>query len=402
LVLVASPLTGQEPARPFEPLYPVTGKSAVNSETLDKVVVTILARHGIPGAALAIARDGKLVFARGYGWANLAANEVAQPETLFGLASLSKSITAVAILKLVDQGKLGLDDRAFEILDHIKAMPGTKADSRLAKITVRQLLNHSGGWNNQVSGDPVSWTTQMHLKRGDRTPITAEQLISFTMSVPLDFEPGTDSRYSNFGYIVLGEVVAKASGQPYEKYVRDNVLAPMGITRCSLHPLDGQYFPKESRRYLAGTENELPPWQQKYSDAAGGWIASAVDMVRFLTALDGSRGKPFLSEKTYKQMIELPPPPLRPRENGTYVGLGWDSVIQNEKGFGYFKDGSWYGMRSYMKRQQTGTSWALLFNASMQPDVLDTKMTTDAVKVIRQEVERLEQFPDIDWFAELP
>src|SRR5262249_27103487 len=185
------------------------------------------------------------------------------PDTLFGLASLSKPITAVAILKLVDQGKLGLDDHAFEVLDHIKAMPGTKVDPRLAKITVRQLLNHSGGWNHQASGDPVNWTTQMHLKRGDRAPINAAELIAFTMSVPLDFEPGTDSKYSNFGYIVLGEVVAKVSGQPYEKYVREQVLAPVGIARTSLHPLNGQYFPKESRRYLAGTENELPPWQQK-------------------------------------------------------------------------------------------------------------------------------------------
>jgi hypothetical protein len=125
-------------------------------------------------------------------------------------------------------------------------------------------------------------------------------------------------------------------------------------------------------------------------------------MVRFLTALDGSRGKPFLSEGTFKQMIDLPPAPLRPRENGTYIGLGWDSVIQNEKGYGYFKDGSWHGMRSYMKRLQTGTSWALLFNASMQPDVLDMKLTSDAVKEVRQEVERLEKFPDLDLFAEFP
>src|SRR5439155_25987862 len=131
-----------------------------------------------------------------------------------------------------------------------------------------------------------------------------------------------------------GEVVAKVSGQPYEKYVRDNVLAPMGIARISLHPLDGQYFPKESRRYLAGTENELPPWQQKYSDAAGGWVAPAVDMVRFLTALDDSRGKPLLGEKTIKQMSDLAPAPLKPRENGAYAGLGWDSVIRNEKGYG--------------------------------------------------------------------
>src|SRR4051812_34424388 len=95
LVALVAPALAQQPPRPPEPLYPVTGKAVANSEALDKVVVTIMARHGIPGAALAIARDGKLVFARGYGWANLAGNEVAQPDTLFGLASLSKPLTAV-------------------------------------------------------------------------------------------------------------------------------------------------------------------------------------------------------------------------------------------------------------------------------------------------------------------
>jgi hypothetical protein len=88
--------------------------------------------------------------------------------------------------------------------------------------------------------------------------------------------------------------------------------------------------------------------------------------------------------------------------NNTGVGLGWDSVIQNEKGYGYFKDGSWHGMRSTMKRLQNGTNWVMLFNASMQPDVLDMKLTTDAVKDIRQAVERPEHFPDIDLFAAFP
>src|SRR4051812_14361564 len=168
-------------------------------------------RHGIPGAALALAKNGKLVFARGYGWANLTTGDQVQPDTLFGVASLSKTLTAIAILKSVEQGELRLEDRPFEILKDIRPNPGATVDRRLFQITVRQLLNHSGGWDHQKSGDPVTWTTQMHLKRRDRTPVTAAQLIAYTMGVPLDFDPGTDSKYSNFGYIVLGEVIAKVS-----------------------------------------------------------------------------------------------------------------------------------------------------------------------------------------------
>jgi N-acyl-D-amino-acid deacylase len=402
LAVLVQPINGQEPFRQPATSIPATGKAAALLKPLDTAAATMAHRHGIPGAALAVAKDGKLVFARGYGWANLTTGDLVQPDTLFGLASLSKTLTAIAVLELVEQGKLSLDDRPFEILNHIRPYPGARVDRRLYRITVRQLLNHSGGWDHQKSGDPVNWTTQLHLKRHDRTPVAAAQLIAYTMGIPLDFDPGTDSKYSNFGYIVLGEVIAKVSGQSYEKYVQDNVLAPAGVRRASLHPLDGRYFVNESRRYLAGTDHELPPWQQKYSDAAGGWTISVVDMVRLLTSLDGSRGKPLLNEKTFKQMIERPPAPLRPRANGTHVGLGWDSVVLTDKGYGYFKDGSWAGMRAFMKRNPNGVNAVLLFNASMNPDTVDTRIAGDAVKEVRETLERLEKFPDIDLFKELP
>jgi N-acyl-D-amino-acid deacylase len=400
LPALVQPINAQEPSGQPAGTIPAAGKAPVLLAPLDAAVATMAHRHGIPGAALAVAKEGKLVFARGYGWSNLTTGELVQPDTLFGVASLSKTLTAIAVLKLVEQGKLGLDDRPFMILNQIRPYPGTRVDPRLFRITVRQLLNHSGGWDTQKSGDPVNWTTQMQLKRHDRVPVAAAQLVAYTMSVPLDFDPGTDCKYSNFGYIVLGEVIAKVSGQPYEKYVRDNVLAPAGVRRASLHPLDGGYFVNEARRYLAGTDQELPPWRQKYSDAAGGWAASAVDLVRVLAALDGSRGTPLLNEKTFRQMIELPPAPLGPRPNGTHVGLGWDSVILTDKGFGYYKDGSWFGMRAFMKRKPSGVNAVLLFNASMNPDTVDTQIAADAVKEVREALERQQAFPAVDLFPE--
>ncbi|HZY87180.1 MAG TPA: serine hydrolase domain-containing protein [Gemmataceae bacterium] len=129
----------------------------------------------------------------------------------------------------------------------------------------------------------------MQLKRGDRTPVSFAHLIAFTMGVPLD--PGTDSKYSNFDYMVLGEVIAKASGQRYEKYVRERVLAPMSVRNASLHPLGGRYF----------------------------------------------------------------------------------RVLSEPKRCGYYKGGSWFDMRYFMKRNPNGVNWVLLFNASMQPDALDSR-----------------------------
>ena len=316
------------------------------------------------------------------------------------MASISKTLTAAAILKLVEQGKLKLEDRPFHILSFIPPPRGVFPDPRLKQITVRQLLNHSGGWDPQKSGDPVNWVTQVQYQRGDKQPISAEHLISFTMSVRLDFDPGTDQKYSNFGYIVLGEVIRKVSGQSYERFVQTEVLKPSGITRATLHPLNGKYFPNEARRYLAGNDNELPPWKQKYSDAAGGWVISAIDLIRFMTAIDGSRGTPLLKPATFEQMIAAPQPPLKPRANGTYYGLGWDGVIQNDKGYALFKDGMWFGMRSFMKRQPNGVCWALVLNASMQPDTDDFRVAGDAIKHVREKLEAIEKHPDVDLFPD--
>jgi CubicO group peptidase (beta-lactamase class C family) len=379
-----------------EPI-PRTGKEVPELQPLDDAVVKMMWRHGIPGAALAVAKDGKLLLARGYGWSDLESNTFVKPDTVFGIASLSKPFTAAAILKLVEQGKLKLEDKPFVILA-IKPFPGVVPDPRLEEITVRQLLLHAGGWNAAASGDPINWTTQVQLLRGDRAPVSAAELISFTMGVPLDFDPGTAVRYSNFGYIVLGEVIAKVSGQSYEKYVQDNVLKPAGITHGRLHAISGKYFPNEARRYIAGSEFELPPWRQKYADAAGGWTMSAIDLVRFMTALDGSRGPRLLKEDTLKEMLAKPPPPLRPLPNGTYPGLGWDSVSHTEAGYGFYKDGSWIGMRAYMKRSPSGVCSALLFNASMNMDALDKMMVADAVKRAWDAVEKEGKLPRTDLF----
>jgi N-acyl-D-amino-acid deacylase len=402
LAIGVVPGRGQEPERPPGAEFPATGKAHPVLAPVDEAVLMLMSRHGVPGASLALAKGGKLLYARGYGWANLATREQVTPDTLFGIASLSKTITGAAVLKLVEQGKLKLDDKPFKILHHIKPLRGARPDPRLQDITVRHLLNHSGGWDAKKSGDPVNWTTEMQLRRGDRSPVPVDYLISFTMGVPLDFDPGTDSKYSNFGYIVLGAVIAQVSGKTYAQYVRDAVLAPLGLPNVRLHPAGGKYFKNEAHRYLAGAgeETELPAWQQSYSDAAGGWTASAVDMVKFLTAVDGSRGKPLFNEKTFALFLDPPPPPLKKRDNGTFVGLGWDAVIVDKKEFGLFKDGSWFGMRAFMKRLPSGASWVLLFNASLNPDPTDTRLVGDAVQQVRESLEKHEKFPDVDLFPE--
>jgi N-acyl-D-amino-acid deacylase len=401
---MAAQVPGQQPAQP-PPMQaiPIKGMAGPGLEALDTAMLEIMERHGIPGAAFAVAKDGKLLLAKGYGWSNVANGSAAQPSTLFGLASLSKPITAVATLKLVEQGKLKLDDPVRGFLKDLKPPSDvTRVDPRLADVTVRQCLNHSGGWDRVVAGDPCNWEPMICRHYNVKPPLSARQFLEFMIGQPLQFKPGTDQKYSNIGYIILGEIIARVSGQTYDRFIAENILKPMGIKRAGLHGFDGKYTPEEAVRCLAGTFIALPAMLLPMINAAGGWSASVVDMARFMCNLDGTRGEPVLGEKMRQEMLALPPDPLKPRDNGTWFGLGWDSVLVKDRTVGYFKDGSYQGMRTYMKRLPNGVNWVLLFNASMEFEQQDLRIATAAIQDVHQMVEGQTKYPDVDLFKEFP
>jgi CubicO group peptidase (beta-lactamase class C family) len=119
-----------------------------------------MAKYQIPGAAIAVAREGKLVIARAYGMADRERQTPVQPDSLFRLGSISKTFTAAAILKLAEEGRLDLDAKAFQILDRLRPPAGQSQNPRLQDITVRQLLHHTGGWDRDISGDPIGMGPQ--------------------------------------------------------------------------------------------------------------------------------------------------------------------------------------------------------------------------------------------------
>lgn len=381
-------------------VIPVTGWSGPKMDSLELLVLEIMDRHGIPGASLAIAKNGKLVFAKGFGFMNAAQNQATRPDTLFAVASISKPITALAILKLIEEGKLKLDDPVLPLLAHIRPPRGARVDPRFGQITVRQLLNHSGGWDRNKSGDPINWAPQISRKLGLTGPPSSEQFISFMLAMPLDFEPGTREVYSNVGYIMLGKIIEKVSGQGYEAYVRKSVLAPMGIKAARVHKGQKTYFENESGRFVPGTGALIPPLQLPMLEAAGGWSISTVDLVKLMTSLDATRGKPFFGEVMFKTMMAPPPPPIKPRPNGTYPGLGFYFVQSTDEGLAFAQNGSWHGARAFMKRMPTKTCMALAFNASMEPDILDMQLVKDAVHKVRETVENFRDYPDVDLFKE--
>jgi N-acyl-D-amino-acid deacylase len=130
---------------PAQQQIPITGVAVPGLEPFENSVGDMMRKYGIPGGAVAVVRDGKLMYARGFGYADVENKTPVQPDALFRIASISKPITSAAIMRLVEEGKLKLDDRVAPIIAYLTPAQGATVDPRWEQITIRQLLSHSGG-----------------------------------------------------------------------------------------------------------------------------------------------------------------------------------------------------------------------------------------------------------------
>jgi len=159
---------------------PMTGTPNPAFKSFDDAVTKFMLKYEIPGGALAVTSGGKMIYARGYGWADVEENLPATPASLFRIASISKPITAVAVMTLVQDGKLKLDDHALHVLN-LKPLTGAKEDPRLVKITVRQLLQHTGGWDRDKSGDPMFKSVEIAKVAGMQPPADQRAIIRYML-----------------------------------------------------------------------------------------------------------------------------------------------------------------------------------------------------------------------------
>ena len=228
----ATPAAG---ATPDARAIPITGLAIPDLAGFDQVMTSLMQTWSLPGGQVAVVKNGRLVFNRGFGLADVEHDVPVQPDNLFRIASATKPITAVAIMTLVDAGKLSLDDKVFPLLGFEPASHAS-VDPRLDTITVEECLVHSGGWDSTTSFDPqfLPWSRMAAATLGVNDPPEAAAIVRFMLGVPLDFDPGSKSVYSNFGFNVLGRVIEHASGQPYAEYVRDHVLTPSGISNMQI------------------------------------------------------------------------------------------------------------------------------------------------------------------------
>lgn len=178
------------------------------------LIQNYVAKNQFSGTVL-VAAKGKPVFSEGFGFANRELNVKAGPDTVYRIASITKQFTAVAILQLQEQGKLSVDDLVSKYYD--------KAPPAWSRITIKHLLTHRSGIPSYT--DQPSFLTDMRVEK------TPEQLVAVTRDMPLQFEPGAQYRYDNSGYILLGWIIEKVSGEKYADYVQKHILDPLGMKR---------------------------------------------------------------------------------------------------------------------------------------------------------------------------
>lgn len=346
-------------------------------------------KQKMPGGALAVVKDGRLVYAKGFGLADLENKVPMEASALFRIASLTKPITSTAILKLAQDGKLDLDAKAFA-LTGLKPADEASIDPRLAEITVRNLLQHTGGWNREKSGDPMFMADQISGALGVPRPPNQTSIIKYVMGKPLDFDPGTRFAYSNFGYCVLGRIIEQVSGESYENYVKKNVLAPMGITRMTLGRSLRENREKDEVTYYAqGAKPAKPVFENLKVDAVpppygafnleamdshGGWLASAVDLVRFASSLSK-----VLNEKSLETMFAKP---SNAGNAPAFYACGWMVRPVGADKMNTWHTGALAGTGALLVRRHDGLVWAALFNERLRDEKLDPALhrAADAVK----------------------
>ncbi len=359
---------------------PTTGTTFNAMSEHDVNFVKLMRKWQIPGAQLAIMKDGKLIYSKAYGWSNIAAQKPVGVNSLFRIASVSKALTAVCLLKMVDQQQLKLDTKVMDILKFPDFKRGDRNyDERLDEITVKNLLQCTGGWDRS-SGDPMF--APMVRTAADEFSKTlrpdVDSALRYALRTPTTYEPGSHYSYSNVGYGLLGLVTAKVAKAPYQSVVREQLLKPLGITNMQLGKTlkaatnEVTYYPfpgQELNRSLFPNFRGMVPLcyggdfalEAMQSDC--GWLASAQDLCTFTAAVFADGKIPPLLSPKMKALIQERPDVPEWKSKGVYFGMGWEVAPNKDPSkVIVFRHGSLPGCMAVVVRRGDGVVWSFVFN----------------------------------------
>lgn len=265
---------------------------------LDPIFARLAAEKHAPGVVYGVVADGKLAYVGAIGVQDTASNRPVTADSVFRIASMSKNFTALAVLKLRDEGRLSLDAPAESLIPELKALAYPTSDSR--RIRVRDLLNHTGGF---VTDDPWG-DRQLDMSEADFSKL-------LTGGLPFSRSPGMAMEYSNTGYALLGRIVTNVSGKSYDAYIQDSILRPLGMTASAY---DARAIPAEHRAlgysHIGEAWVEAPALGPGVFGAMGGLAVSANDYAKYVAWVldawpprDGADG-PILKRSTRREIVE--------------------------------------------------------------------------------------------------
>ena len=297
---------------------PVNGTEDADFAGVDAAALSYLGKYGQPGVSVVVAHGDRILYAKGYGWADRERRIPTSPWLEYRLASVSKTFTATAVMRLVEQGRVQLDGPAWNIISAF--MAGEPADARLKQVTVRQLITHSWGLDRSVSSDPMgSW----YVENG-RTLTTCKDVLRYRLlRMTLDFAPGARYAYNNTGYCWLDLIAETVDGRPLDAQLTA-MMGPEALSTGRVRigsTLPSAYTPLEPRHYdrvgaplgapvpglyPAPAPSQVPRPDGVYTLAgyggSGGLMASPLTLARFVQRLQGIRQPALLQPDTWRQM----------------------------------------------------------------------------------------------------
>lgn len=283
--------------------------SAANESAIDQAVTKILSKSGIASASIAVVENGRLAYAQAYGFSNLESRQRATTAMRYKIGSNSKQITATAILLLVDDGKISLDDPVARFFPDL---------TRANEITIRELLSHTSGYEDYYALDYVApYMAQ---------PTTPEKIMNIWGKKPLNFDPGTQWQYSNTNYTIAGAIVEKITGKPLIEFLRERIFDPLKME--SPIDVDNQPWSKDDAvgytRFALGPSRVAQPEGAQWIFAAGELAMTPSDMARWdISLMDGLILKPELLKQLTTE-VNL--------KNGAITGYALGLGIDSSKG----------------------------------------------------------------------
>lgn len=296
--------------------------AARTADKIDDYVQSEMLKQHIPGVALAVIKDGKVIKLRGYGLANVETGLPVTSETVFKIGSISKPIIAMGIMLLVETGEISLEDKVSKFLH--------QTPDSWREITVRHLLSHTSGIVREAPGyDPAKIQPDADV-------------IKSAYALPLDFRPGARYAYSNVGYFALAEIIRKVSGKPWGEFLMERIFKPLEMTSTRTTTLE-EIIPHRADAYSFSTNKLTNAETYLAVRPSGAFLSTVSDLIKLEAALSGTS---FLKPESRKAMWTQFK--LNDGTNSMY-GLGWRvEEISGRKRIGH--GGSLNGFKSFYAR----------------------------------------------------